>query len=134
MTDTPHDSVFEYIKKSFNARPIDRLVSIQTRAFAKWWLDLVRNFIIVGVLQYFAEKSGLWYVKALSAITYLVFFGYCMSYLDFWTFNPFHGMKTSWFKFFLSMVVGVILPVAILMGVSLLVYMSVDEIARLQAR
>jgi hypothetical protein len=81
-----------YVIKSFEPSP-DVWAATQARAFSKWWLDLVRNLIIVGVLQFLAEKSGLWYLKAISAFTYLMFFAYCLSYVQAIMINPFHGFK-----------------------------------------
>jgi hypothetical protein len=52
------------------------------RNFADWFFDVLRNFVLVGGLRHFAEKSGsmvLWYLHALALFVILL---YCLPYDD----------------------------------------------------
>jgi hypothetical protein len=54
------------------------------RNFSIWFFGLLRNFVLVGLLQYFYETTGstlLFYVHQLAL---LVLFLYCLSYVDQW--------------------------------------------------
>jgi hypothetical protein len=134
MSGTRWTRITSYIAKSFEPHRIDAKLAPKQRAFFKWWLDLIRNLMIVGVVQYVADKSGHWYLKALSDFTYLVFVGYCMSYVTSWVFNPFHGFKSKRLQFWLGMFVGTLLPAALILAISFAVYISIDDIARVQGR
>jgi hypothetical protein len=59
------------------------------RNFAQWFFNLLRNFVLVGGLRYFAERSGsaiLWYLHAFALFVILL---YCLSYADQWYVNLF---------------------------------------------
>jgi hypothetical protein len=60
-----------------------------TRNFSHWFFDLLRNFVLVGGLRYFAEKSGSAILWALHAFALLVILLYCLSYADQWYVNVF---------------------------------------------
>jgi hypothetical protein len=130
--DTRLSRIADYIAKSFEPHRIDAKLAPQIRAAYKWWLDIVRNLMFVAALQYVALKSGHWYLKALSDFTYFVFAGYCMSYITSWVFNPFHGIKNKRLQFWLGMFVGTLLPAALILAISFAVYLSVDDIVRVQ--
>lgn len=52
------------------------------RNFSDWFFDLLRNFVLVGGLRYFAEKSGsmvLWYLHALALFVILLYCVLCRS-------------------------------------------------------
>ncbi len=69
----------------------------------KWFFDLLRNFVLVGGLKYFAEKSGSTVLFYLHEFALVVIFLYCLSYADQWYLNLFgflenkrlaHGLNT----------------------------------------
>jgi hypothetical protein len=65
------------------------------RNFSNWFFDLLRNFVLVGGLKYFAEKSGstvLWYLHELALIVILL---YCLSYADQWYVNLFGFLENK---------------------------------------
>ena len=55
-----------------------------TRNFSHWFFDLLRNFVLVGGLRYFAEKSGSTILWVLHGIALFVILLYCLSYADQW--------------------------------------------------
>jgi hypothetical protein len=52
-----------------------------SRALGKWWLDLIRNIIVVGVLRYFSLKSNDVVLQIMTYITYVALVGYINSFL-----------------------------------------------------
>ena len=60
-----------------------------TRNFSHWFFDLLRNFVLVGGLRYFAEKSGSTILWVLHGIALFVILLYCLSYADQWYVNVF---------------------------------------------
>ncbi|MGH6833909.1 MAG: hypothetical protein ACRECM_12990, partial [Methyloceanibacter sp.] len=52
------------------------------RNFSQWFFDLLRNFVLVGGLKYFYEKSGSAVLFYLHEFALVVIFFYCLSYAD----------------------------------------------------
>jgi hypothetical protein len=63
------------------------------RNFSNWFFDLLRNFVLVGGLKYFAEKSGSTVLVYLHEFALLVLLLYCLSYADQWYVNLFSFME-----------------------------------------
>jgi hypothetical protein len=59
------------------------------RNFSQWFFDLLRNFVLVGGLKYFYEKSGSPVLFYLHQLALVVIFFYCLSYADEWYVNLF---------------------------------------------
>jgi len=59
------------------------------RNFSQWFFDLLRNFVLVGGLKYFYEKSGSPVLFYLHEFALVVIFFYCLSYADQWYLNLF---------------------------------------------
>jgi len=59
------------------------------RNFSQWFFDLLRNFVLVGGLKYFFEKSGSAVLFYLHEFALVVIFFYCLSYADQWYLNLF---------------------------------------------
>ena len=54
------------------------------RNFSQWFFDLLRNFVLVGGLKYFYEKSGSAVLFYLHEFALVVILFYCLSYADQW--------------------------------------------------
>ena len=61
--------------------------------FLQWFFDLLRNFVLVGGLKYFAEKSGSTVLFYLHEFAQIVIFLYCLSYADQWYLNLFSFLE-----------------------------------------
>src|SRR5262245_78053 len=87
------------------------------RNFSKWFFDLLRNFVLVGGLKYFYEKSG---TRAGGVI-----FFYCLSYADQWYVNLFGFLKdrrlAHWLNRAVNFGIAAALFLAIRWGVSVIV-------------
>jgi len=65
------------------------------RNFSQWFFDLLRNFVLVGGLKYFYEKSGSAVLFYLHEFALLVIFLYCLSYADQWYINLFNFLPNK---------------------------------------
>jgi len=65
------------------------------RNFSQWFFDLLRNFVLVGGLKYFYEKSGSAVLFYLHQFALVVIFFYCLSYADEWYVNLFGFLENK---------------------------------------
>jgi hypothetical protein len=71
-------------------RPEGEIVLLDlVRNFTRWFFDLLRNFVLVGGLKYFYEKSGSTVLFYLHEFALGVIFLYCLAYADQWYINLF---------------------------------------------
>jgi len=98
----------EYLEKGFSRHEADHWAALKVRAFAKWWLDLVRNAVVVAAFVYLARKSESVPLKALAYSTAAVLFGYCTSYFNTWSFAFLPGIKHERWNFWINMVLWLV--------------------------
>jgi len=102
------------------------------RNFSQWFFDLLRNFVLVGGLKYFAEKSGSAVLFYLHEFALVVIFLYCLSYADQWYLNLFGFMQNRrvahWLNMGFNIAVAILLFAVIHQGASIIV----AEISRAQ--
>jgi hydrogenase/urease accessory protein HupE len=110
----------------------DIFTSGMLRDFGKWVLDLMRNIIVVGVIQYMAEKTGSIWVKAASFVSYGALILYCGSYIQIWTARVDIG-KSHLMKISAAIVVSLVL-IGLLVLMNAVLYRVVDEVAKSQMR
>jgi hypothetical protein len=101
-----------------------------TRDAAKWFLDLMRNLIVVALLFVLADKSDKWYLTALAYAAFVAFWLYVTSYWNALGFR-FPATTNSWIKA-LIFVVGLILISFVTIAVVGSLGTMVKEIARVQ--
>ncbi len=65
------------------------------RNFSQWFFDLLRNFVLVGGLKYFYEKSGSAVLFYLHEFALVVIFFYCLSFADQWYLNLFGFLENK---------------------------------------
>jgi hypothetical protein len=70
-------------------------IQMRAREAAKWFLDLVRNIVVVAVLLAFASKSTSWSVWILAHLAWLALTAYVVSYIQQWFFFPFPTRMAS---------------------------------------
>jgi len=95
------------------------------RNFSLWFLDLLRNFVLVGGLKYFYERSGSTVLFYLHEFALIVIFLYCLSYADQWYINLFGFLANKrlahWLNRAVNISVAVVLFLAIRWGASIIV-------------
>ena len=120
-------------RKSLFLQPEGEIALLDlVRNFSQWFFDLLRNFVLVGGLKYFYEKSGSAVLFYLHEFALVVIFLYCLSYADQWYVNLFSFVNDKrlahWLNRSFNIGVAVVLFLAIRWGASVIV----AEISRAQ--
>src|SRR5215471_17447223 len=82
-----------YLAGVFHPFPEERVIAGTIQSFYGWFFPLLRNAVICGALQYFADASGSRTLQILAIIGYIVLAAYCFSYINMWVLTPFHFVK-----------------------------------------
>ena len=102
------------------------------RNFSKWFFDLLRNFVLVGGLKYFAEKSNSTVLTHLHEFAQIVIFLYCLSYADQWYLNIFGFLENKRLAHWLNMAVNIALAILLFAMINRGASIIVAEISRAQ--
>ncbi len=102
------------------------------RNFSKWFFDLLRNFVLVGGLKYFAEKSNSAGLTYLHEFALLVILAYCISYADQWYVNLFGFMQDKRRAHWCNMAVNIGVAVLLFWMIQHAASTIVGEISRAQ--
>ena len=101
----------KYLSQLFVQRENELAVFNVVRNFSQWFFDLLRNFVLVGGLKYFYEKSGSEVLFYLHQIALVVIFVYCLSYADQWYINLFSFLENKTLAHWLNRAVNFTLAV-----------------------
>lgn len=102
------------------------------RNFSQWFFDLLRNFVLVGALKYFSEKSGSSVLSYLHEFALLVILLYCLSYADQWYVNLFGFLENRLVAHWLNRTVNIALALALFLLIRWGVSIVVAEISHAQ--
>ena len=102
------------------------------RNFSHWFFDLLRDFVLVGGLRYFAEKSGCPILWALHGIALFVILLYCLSYADQWYVNVFGFLEDRRLAHWLNRIFNFGLTIVLLGLIGWAAHVIVGEIAHAQ--
>ena len=120
-------------RKSLLEQPQGEIALVDlTRNFSHWFFDLLRNFVLVGGLRYFAEKSGSTILWVLHGIALFVILLYCLSYADQWYVNVFGFLEDRRLAHRLNRLVNFTLAFLLLGTIWWAVDVIVGEIAHAQ--
>lgn len=91
--------------KIFHVAESDLWGAKQIRAITKWWLDLMRNLVVVAALLYLSKKADNWPLTIVAYISYGALVAYCLTYTAWWFFYPLHRyegrtwlVRTLWYQ------------------------------------
>jgi hypothetical protein len=102
------------------------------RNFSRWFFDLLRNFVLVGGLKYFYEKSGSAVLFYLHEFALIVIFVYCLSYADQWYLNLFGFLNDKRIAHWLNRAFNFGLAVALFFAIRWAASIIVREISHAQ--
>jgi hypothetical protein len=103
------------------------------RASYKWFLEFLRNCMVVAALFYLAQKSGNWWLYAITMMAGLALAGYCYSYLESaWPTVDISNMG-RW-KARLSILASVLVLQLILLGITTTLVITVNKIVEVQIK
>ncbi len=114
-----------YRKQLLERREGEIAAAQLVRNFSQWFFDLLRNFVLVGGLKYFYEKSGSPVLFYLHELALVVIFFYCLSYADQWYLNLFSVIDDKrlahWLNRAVNFAVAVLLFLLIRWGAKIIV-------------
>jgi hypothetical protein len=102
------------------------------RNFSQWFFELLRNFVLVGGLKYFAEKSGSPILFYLHEFALGVLLLYCLSYADQWYLNLFSFLENRRHAHWLNRIVNIGIAFALFLAIWWGSHTIVAEISRAQ--
>jgi hypothetical protein len=71
------DRLFEYDEEKAKVEQFGR-------GIYKWFLEFLRNCMVVAALGYVAQKSGNWLMYGVAGLAYLALAFLCLSYVEVW--------------------------------------------------
>jgi hypothetical protein len=102
------------------------------RNFSQWFFDLLRNFVLVGGLKYFYEKSGSTVLFYLHEVALGVIFLYCLSYADQWYLNLFSFLENRKLAHILNRAVNISIAIMLFLLIRWGASVIVAEISHAQ--
>ncbi len=124
---------FSTYRKQLFQQPEGGLTLLRkVRNFSSWFFDLLRNFVLVGGLKYFAEKSGSAILFYLHEFALGVIFFYCLSYADQWYVNLFGFLGDRRLGYWLDIAFNLVISAAIFLVINRGASIIVAEISRAQ--
>ena len=103
------------------------------RNFSTWFFDLLRNFVLVGGLKYFYEKSGSPILFYLHEFALIVIFVYCLSYADQWYVNLFGFLENKQLAHWLNRLINFGIAAGLFFVIRWGASIIVEEISHAQA-
>jgi hypothetical protein len=110
----------------------DRWGAEKVRAFTKWWLDLMRNVIVVAVLLYLAKKSDSWLLTIIAYASFAAVILYCLTYTTWWFFDPLHKHEGKWWVRMLTYQIANLISLTTFWFVWLAITKAIDAISGAQ--
>jgi hypothetical protein len=114
-----------YRKQLLERREGEIAAAQLVRNFSQWFFELLRNFVLVGGLKYFYEKSGSPVLFYLHEFALVVIFFYCLSYADQWYINLFSFLSDKrlahWLNRAVNFIIAIVLFFMIRWGVNIIV-------------
>lgn len=122
-----------YLNRLFERPKEEVTTATVVRNFSIWFFGLLRNFVLVGLLKYFYERSGspiLFYIHQLALF---VLFIYCLSYVDQWYVNLFGFLENKTLAHRLNLALNVLFTVVLFVLINRATGIVVAELSRAHA-
>jgi hypothetical protein len=103
------------------------------RNFSTWFFGLLRNFVLVGLLKYFYDKTGSPLLYYIHQFALFVIFVYCLSYVDQWYVNLFGFLEDKRVAHALNLGLNVVITIVLLVLINEATATVVDELSRAHA-
>jgi hypothetical protein len=121
-----------YLSHMFERPQGEVAAATVVRNFCIWFFNLLRNFVLVGLLKYFYDKTGsplLYYIHKFALI---VIFIYCF-YFDQWYVNVFGFLQNKRLAHGLNLSVNAIIAVVIFVVINWATAIVVSELSKAHA-
>jgi hypothetical protein len=123
-----------YFKQLFERPQGEVAAAVAVRNFSIWFFALLRNFVLVGLLKYFYEKTGSALIFYIHQFALLVIFLYCLSYIDQWYVNLFGFLENKRVAHLLNLGLNLLVTLTLLWLVNEATSKIVYELSRAHAR
>jgi len=120
--------------KIFHVSDSDLWVAEKIRAFAKWWLDLVRNIVVVAVLLYVSRKANSWPITIIAYASFGALVGYCLTYSSWWFWSPLHKYEGKMPFRLIYGALAAALAYGMFWTIAVGLHVTIDQLASAQAR
>ena len=104
------------------------------RNFSQWFFELLRNFVLVGGLKYFSERSGSAILFYLHEFALGVLLLYCLSYADQWYLNLFSFLENRRLAHVLNRTVNISIAIGMFLLIRWAAHTIVAEISHAQTK
>jgi hypothetical protein len=104
----------------------------KVQAFTKWWLDLMRNLVVVAVLLYLARKSDNSLLTIVAYASFAAVVLYCLTFTTWWFFDPLHKYEGRWWVRILTYQIANAISLAAFWFVLLAVTKAIDAVSKAQ--
>jgi hypothetical protein len=123
----------EYLSHLFE-RPAEEIrAATAVRNFARWFFALLRNFVLVGLLKFFYDKTGSDILFVMHQVALFVIFLYCLSYFDQWYVNLFCFLENKAVAHRLNLAVNLLITGLLFFLVNKATSIVVIELSRAHA-
>jgi hypothetical protein len=126
-------SFLAYLNHLFERPPEEIRAATAVRNFARWFFALLRNFVLVGLLKYFYDKTGSQILFVIHQVALFVIFLYCLSYFDQWYVNLFCFLENKVVAHRLNLAVNILITMLLFFLVNRATSIVVIEISRAHA-
>jgi hypothetical protein len=103
------------------------------RDFAIWFFNLLRNFVLVGLLKYFYDKTGSPVLFWIHKFALFIIFIYCVSYVDQWYVNLFGFLENKRTAHRLNLALNVLITIALFILINKATGIVVGELSAAHA-
>lgn len=115
-------------------RPAEEIrAATAVRNFSIWFFALLRNFVLVGLLKYFYDKTGSNLLFVMHQVALFVIFLYCLSYFDQWYVNLFCFLENKTVAHRLNLSVNLFITALLFFLVNKATSIVVIELSRAHA-
>jgi hypothetical protein len=102
------------------------------RGFYKWFLEFIRNCMVVAALAYVAQKSANWLMYGVAGLAYLALAFYCLSYVEVWRVR-FDFLGEGRLRMVVSILFGVVVLQSIQAIITVGLFATIYKIVQTQA-
>jgi hypothetical protein len=122
-----------YLSSLFERPQGEVAIATKVRNFCIWFFNLLRNFVLVGLLKFFYDKTGSALLYYIHQFALLVIFVYCLSYFDQWYVNVFGFLRNKRLAHGLNLAVNAIITVATFAVINWATSLVVGELSKAHA-
>jgi hypothetical protein len=91
-----------YVNDGFLLHEEDLKASQRFNRFLRWWLEQIRNLLVVSAFYFIAYRSDSLILKALANVTYFLFFGYFVTWTNNFSFRFLPYIKNPKMNFWIN--------------------------------